>query len=87
MPGLLVFLMLAVVVSGVAVVYSKYLSRKNFVQLQTLRGERDRLDTRWSRLQLEQSSLATYTRVEANARNKLAMRLPQASEVIVLRED
>jgi cell division protein FtsL len=82
---LVVALTLAVILSGVGVVYTKYLSRKHFVQLQTLRAERDRVDIRWRRLQLEESTLASYSRVETDARDRLGMRIPGVGEVEVLR--
>ncbi len=84
--SLLLFLALGVVASGVGVVYSKYLSRSNFVKLQALRDERGRVELRWVRLQLEQGSLVTYSKLEADARKRLGMRIPQAGEVVVLRQ-
>lgn len=83
---LLTILMLAVVGSGVGVVYSKYLSRSHFVKLQGLREERGRVETRWVRLQLEQGSLVTYSKLEVDARKRLGMRIPRADEVVVLRQ-
>lgn len=85
LPWLLGFLALAVIASGLGVVYAKYLSRKNFVELQTIRSERDRAEVRWDRLQLEESTLATYSRVAADARKQLDMRIPEPAEVTVLR--
>ena len=82
--SLLLLLGFAVITTGVGVVYSKYLSRKYFVQLQSLRAERDQVDIRWGRLQLEESALATFSRVEADARSRLDMRIPRAGEVVVL---
>jgi len=66
----------AVMVSAVAAVYAKHQSRKLFVELQTLTAERDRLDMDWGRLQIEQSTQASYSRVETVARDKLVMRMP-----------
>jgi len=83
-PWLLGFLVLAVIGSGVGVVYAKYLSRSHFVELQKVRAERDRVDVRWLRLQLEESSIATYSRVEADARGKLGMHIPRPGEVEVI---
>ena len=83
-PWLLVLLILAVIGSGVGVVYAKYLSRSQFVELQKLRAQRDQLDMRWGRLQLEESTLATYSRVEADARARLGMRIPHPGEVVVV---
>lgn len=84
---LLGVLTLAVVVSGTAVVYAKYASRKSFVELQQLRAERDAIDVEWGRLRLEESTLATHVRVERIARNRLKMHAPDATEVLVLRPE
>lgn len=83
---LVVLLAFALVTSGMAVVYVKFLSRKHFVQLQQLRAERDEVDIQWRRLQLEESSLAGYARVEAKARSELGMHIPRVGEAIVLRD-
>ncbi len=78
------FCLFAVVASAVGVAYAKYASRKQFVALQALRAERDALEVEWGRLQLEQSTWATHGRVERIARDKLNMRTPNASEVVVV---
>ena len=81
---LLLVCALAVIASGVGVVYAKYSSRKYFVELQNLRGERDAMDIEWGRLQLEQGALATHWRIESIARERLEMRMPSDTEVIVI---
>ena len=78
-------LVLAVAASGIAVVYSKYVSRKLFVELQGLRAEHDVIDTEWSRLQLELGAWASHVRIEQVAREKLGMRMPRADEIVVVR--
>jgi cell division protein FtsL len=83
--GLVLFLGSAVVLSGIGVVYSKYLSRKYFVELQTLQAEGERIAVEWGRLQLEESTLATHARVESTARGDLQMHLPKIDEVRVIR--
>ncbi|MEW8506273.1 MAG: cell division protein FtsL [Candidatus Thiodiazotropha sp.] len=85
--GQVLFLLLvaAVLVSAMAVVYSKYLSRKQFVVLQELQAERERIGIEWGRLQLEESTLATHSEVEKRARDRLKMHLPQFDEVVVIR--
>ncbi|MBT3014844.1 MAG: cell division protein FtsL [gamma proteobacterium symbiont of Clathrolucina costata] len=77
--------MAAVLASAIAVVYSKYLSRKHFVVLQELQAERERIGIEWGRLQLEESTLATHSEVEKRARDRLKMHLPQFDEVVVIR--
>jgi cell division protein FtsL len=78
-------LLAAVVTSAIAVVYSKYLSRKHFVVLQELQAEKERIGIEWGRLQLEESTLATYSEVEKRARDRLKMHLPKFDEVVVIR--
>lgn len=78
-------LLISVLISGIGVAYAKYMSRKHFVELESLRAERERIDIEWGRLQLEQSSYATHGRVEKTARSRLGMRIPTADEVVVIK--
>ncbi|MDN5869803.1 MAG: cell division protein FtsL [Nitrococcus sp.] len=82
----LVFLVL-VVASGVGVIYSKHKSRRLFVELQALQRERDQLNIEWGRLQLEQGAWATHGRIERIARERLEMRMPTQSDVVILSLD
>lgn len=82
---LLVLLASTVFVSAMGVVYSQHQARKFFVELQMLRSERDELNVDWGRLQLEQSTWATHSRVEMIARNKLGMKIPSPSAVILVK--
>ena len=83
--SLLLLLTLAVIASGIGVVYAKYLSRKNFVALQALQAQREQIGIEWGRLQLEESTLATHSKVENTARGRLGMHLPRVDEVVVIR--
>ncbi len=76
---------LGVLVSATGVVYAKYVSRVNFVELESIRAQRDAVNVEWGRLQLEQSTWATHGRVEKIAREKLNMRIPLVEEVKVIR--
>ncbi|AGA91802.1 cell division protein FtsL [Thioflavicoccus mobilis 8321] len=82
--GLLLFLALSVSVSGIGVVYAKYLARESFVDLQALRAEENRLAVEWGRLRLEEATLTTHVRVEEVARRKLDMYLPRRGDVRVI---
>ena len=75
----------AVVLSAIGVVYSKYLSRRDFVALQELQAEKEQLGVEWGRLQLEESTLATDSQVEQRARDRLQMHLPDMNDVVVIR--
>lgn len=81
----IVILALSVMASGIGVVYAKYLSRNIFSQLQKVNSECDQAETRWMRLQLEDSTLASYGRVETYARNQLGLHIPVVGEIQVLR--
>jgi cell division protein FtsL len=80
-----IFLAVAVMASGIGVVYTKYLSRKTFAQLQAINSECVQAETRWMRLQLEESTLTSYLRVESQARNKLGLHIPLVEEIQILR--
>lgn len=71
-------------VSAAGVVWSKHQSRSLFVELQKLQTERDRLDTEWGQLRLEQSTAATYGRIEQMAHEDLNMVVPSPNEVRIV---
>ncbi|WP_058553833.1 cell division protein FtsL [Thiohalocapsa sp. ML1] len=77
-------LALAVLVSGVAVIYVKYLTRQEFSALQQVRAARDSLDVEWGRLQIQEAALTSHTRVEDSARTRLDMIMPAGGEVRVV---
>ena len=83
--GVIALLVLAILMSAIGVVYAKYLSRKHFVDLQELQLMREQVAVEWGRLQLEESTLATHSKVESMARGRLDMHLPHIDEVMVIR--
>ena len=80
----LAFLVLA---SSLGVVYAKHQSRKLFVELDTLKKERDEMNVEWGRLQLEQSTLATHSRIEQTAKKRLNMVTPEYEQVLIVRPE
>ncbi len=74
-----------VVVSALAVIYSKHQSRKLFMELQTLQKSRDDMAIEWGQLQLEQSTLVTHGRIENTAYTKLGMMLPPPDAMIIVK--
>lgn len=74
---------LAVITSSMAVVYSKYLWRTEFVELQKLEYTRDKLDEEWGRLLLEQSTWASPSRVEQQSHSRLKMIVPSVDMTVV----
>ena len=79
------FLLVLVMGSAFAVVYSKHQSRKLFVELQNVNKQIDELNIEWGRLQLEQSAWSAHGRIEKIARKRLGMKLPEANEVVYIK--
>lgn len=77
-------LLAAVLSTAVGVVFSTHQARKSFVELQTLREERDELNIEWGRLQIEQSTLGAHGRIEKLAREQLQMRLPAPGSAVIV---
>jgi cell division protein FtsL len=77
-------LWLLLLVSAIAVVWSKHEARSMFIQLQGLHSERDALDIEWGQLKLEQSAWSTHGRVEQTARADLKMLIPRPDEVRIV---
>lgn len=80
-----IVLLLAVLISAVAVIYITNLHRITFSQLQVAEQQGHQLQLQWGQLLLEQASLATPARVEQMATEKLHMMLPSDKQTIILR--
>lgn len=79
-------LLLAVVATGIAVVWARHQDRAAFINLSQLQNRRDALNVEFGRLELEQATLASPSRIEKIARGKLGMISPPASSVEMIRE-
>lgn len=82
---LLAALLLICFASAFGVVHIKHRERSLVTALSQLREARERLDTEWSRLLLEEATLTTHARVERKAQAELDMVLPQPQEVAQVR--
>ena len=80
----LIALIVLVMISAFGVIYAKHQSRKLFVELQALNKTLDDMDIEWGQLQLEQSTLATQSRIEGTATAKLGMVIPDMNQVVIL---
>ena len=80
-----VVLALALVASALVKVWIVHVSRENFIALQRAQSERDAMNVDWGRLQIEQAAWSTHARIEQVAAERLGMRLPDPSRVIVVR--
>lgn len=77
-------LFLALIVSGVGVIYTQYLHRKLFVELKALQYERDAMEDEWGRLLLERSVWAARDRIERIAYQRLTLEMPAASDIVLV---
>jgi cell division protein FtsL len=84
--GGVAMLAIAVIATAIACVYARHESRKQFTALQVLIAERDTLEVEWGRLQIEQSTWSTHSRVERLARRKMKMRNPEPAEIMVVQK-
>ena len=80
----LLLLIAGITGTGVGIVHAKYLSRMEFVELQSLRAERQELEVSWGRLRLEEATLTTHPLIEDKARKLLGLRLPSSGDVRVI---
>lgn len=80
-----VILIVMMMVSAISVIYAKHRNRMLYVEFRELENVRDDLNVDWGRLQLEQSTWATNSRIEAVARKKLGMRNINYGEVVIVK--
>ncbi len=79
-----VLLIAMVLSSALTVIYVKHESRVLFAELRHLQKQQDQAVIQWSRLQLQNSTLATQSNIESQARKSLKMRLPETVQLVKL---
>lgn len=77
---------LVVVASALALIFTKHESRELFIELERLTQERDALNIEYGQLQIEQSTLATHSRIETLASERLSLVRPTADDTYVIEE-
>lgn len=82
---LLTLLIIMLVLSAIAVIFSKYQSRLIFMEIQKKEKELDDYEVEWGRLQLELTTLTEENRVEIEARNRLLLTLPPQDKIIYIK--
>jgi cell division protein FtsL len=78
-------LILALLVSALVVIYSKYQSRLIFIEIQKQERALDRYEVEWGQLQLELTTLAEQNRVEQVAREQLKLIMPLREKIIYIK--
>lgn len=84
--GVAVVLLLLVVMSAIAVIYSSYKSRQLFSDVQQAHKRSIQMKEEWGRLLLEQSTWASPARIEQIAIKKLKMKAPESSDIKVIKQ-
>lgn len=81
----LLLLLVATMVSAIAVVWTRHQSRALFVQLSQLQSQRDESNIEYGRLELEQATWAEPRRIDNEARTKIGMFTPRPQDVQLVR--
>lgn len=74
----------AVTGSALGVVFSSFEARRLVAQHQQLLGAKNGMQVEWGQLLLEQSTWGSYNRVEQLAGDRLQMRVPSPSEIVMV---
>ncbi|QPK62512.1 cell division protein FtsL [Methylomonas sp. LL1] len=82
---LLSILVAMLMLSAIAVIYSKYQSRLLFIEIQKKEKQLDDFEVEWGRLQLELTTLTEENRVEIEARNRLLLTLPAQNKIVYIK--
>lgn len=80
-------LLLALLASGISVIYTTFRNRAMLNELQQLRNQRNELQVQWGQLLIEQSTFSLDSRIERKAIEELQMKVPDFSDVVMVRYD
>jgi len=76
---------IALLLSALAVIYSKYYSRMIFIEIQKQERALDQYEIEWGQMQLELTMLAEQNRVELVARKQLKLYMPLREKIIYIK--
>lgn len=82
---LVMILSVVLLITALAVIYSKYNSRLIFIDIQKQERELDQREVEWGQTQLELTTFAEQNRVEKVAREKLKLVLPLHEKIIYIK--
>lgn len=81
----LIILAVMVLLSALAVIYSKYYSRQLFLDIQQQERALEQYEVQWGQMQLELTMLADQNRVEVVARERLKLVIPVRDNIVYLK--
>ena len=76
---------IVLLLSALAVIYSKYYSRLIFIEIQKNERALDQYEVEWGQMQLELTMLAEQNRVELVAREQLKLVMPIREKIIYIK--
>ncbi len=82
---LLALLSAVLLITALAVIYSKYYSRLIFIDIQKQERELDQREVEWGQTQLELTTFSEQNRVELVAREKLKLVMPLHEKTIYIK--
>ncbi|MGB5621233.1 MAG: cell division protein FtsL [Gammaproteobacteria bacterium] len=77
-------LVLLLLLSSIAAIHARHEARQLFIELDAQIEVRDELNIDWGRLQIEHSTWASPGRIEQMATDKLGMRVPEPTSVVII---
>ena len=83
----LVVLLGLVLSTGLSVIETTHDNRFSFNALQVLKDEANELDVEWGQLLLEQSTFGVDGRIELKAVEQLRMRVPEITNIVMVKND
>jgi cell division protein FtsL len=76
---------LILLLSALAVIYSKYYSRLIFIEIQKQERALDQYEVEWGQMQLELTMLAEQNRLELVAQEELKLMMPVREKIIYIK--
>ena len=76
---------LVLLLSALAVIYSKYYSRLIFIEIQKQERALDQYEVEWGQMQLELTMLAEQNRLELVAQDELKLMMPLSEKIIYIK--
>ncbi len=81
----LAVLLVALMMSALAVIYCKNYSRSIFIEIERNERALDQYEVEWGQMQLELTTLAEQNRVEAIAKEHLKLVMPPRKSIIYIK--
>jgi cell division protein FtsL len=76
---------IVLLLTALAVIYSKYYSRLIFIEIQKQERALDQYEIEWGQMRLELTMLAEQNRVELVAREQLKLVIPSREKIIYIK--